>query len=404
MELTRKQEEGLKIAIQRFNNGDRYTCISGYAGTGKSTLVKFIIDALPGIRPDEDVKYVAYTGKAANILKNKGCPGATTAHKLLYSARMLPSGRYSFTPKNILDDNPSVIVVDEVSMLPKKMWDLLCTHNVYILACGDPEQLPPIADENGEDPNNHVLDNPHIFLDEIMRQAAESEIIRFSMHIREGKPLYEYHCDEQEVKFVTKVDCSSDVFMWGDQVLCATNNTANNINKQMRAYLGRFGNPQIGDKVINRHNEWEFLSNKENPLTNGVIGNIVNNVQLVNKEYPSWIRGVYGSTFSIPVYTFDMTGDEDDEIFQYIMIDAEMINGRPESLSGREKFKIINRLKDMAPFSFTYGYGITVWKAQGSEWDKVVLMNEGWPTDRELHRRYLYTGITRARNKLVVVV
>ena len=66
--------------------------------------------------------------------------------------------------------------------------------------------------------------------------------------------------------------------------------------------------------------------------------------------------------------------------------------------------KFVNRLKDAVPFSFTYGYGITVWKAQGSEWDKVVLMNEGWPTDKELHRRYLYTGITRAKNKLVVVI
>ena len=86
------------------------------------------------------------------------------------------------------------------------------------------------------------------------------------------------------------------------------------------------------------------------------------------------------------------------------MVDAEMINCRPESLAGREKYKIVNRLKDAVPFSFTYGYGITVWKAQGSEWDKVVLMNEGWPTDKELHRRYLYTGITRAKNKLVVVI
>jgi hypothetical protein len=54
-------------------------------------------------------------------------------------------------------------------MLPKKMWDLMCSHNFYILACGDPEQLPPVPDGSGEDPNNHVLDHPHIFLYEIMR-------------------------------------------------------------------------------------------------------------------------------------------------------------------------------------------------------------------------------------------
>ena len=71
------------------------------AGTGKSTLVKFIISALPNIVPETDVKYVAYTGKAANVLKNKGCPGATTAHKLLYEARMMPNGKYQFFPRNI---------------------------------------------------------------------------------------------------------------------------------------------------------------------------------------------------------------------------------------------------------------------------------------------------------------
>ena len=69
-------------------------------------------------------------------------------------------------------------------MLPTDMWNLLLSHHIYILACGDPEQLPPI---NPKD-NNHVLDNPHVFLDEIMRQAQESEIIRLSMHVREGHP------------------------------------------------------------------------------------------------------------------------------------------------------------------------------------------------------------------------
>ena len=76
MELTAKQEEALKIAVVRYQIGMPYTVIAGYAGSGKSTLVKFIISALN--IPDEKVAYVAYTGKAANVLKNKGCPNATT--------------------------------------------------------------------------------------------------------------------------------------------------------------------------------------------------------------------------------------------------------------------------------------------------------------------------------------
>lgn len=87
----------------------------------------------------DKVCYVAYTGKAASVLKQKGCENAITAHKLLYSARPTSDGTYIFIPKDSLDENYKVIVVDEISMLPKTMWDLLLKHRVYILAMGDPE-------------------------------------------------------------------------------------------------------------------------------------------------------------------------------------------------------------------------------------------------------------------------
>ena len=90
------------------------------AGTGKSTLIKFIIDAL-NIDPN-DVVYVAYTGKAANVLKNKGCQNAITAHKLLYYARLLPNGKYQYTPRPTLENKPAIVVVDEISMLPLDLW------------------------------------------------------------------------------------------------------------------------------------------------------------------------------------------------------------------------------------------------------------------------------------------
>ena len=403
MELTKKQQEGLKIAIERYKNHEKFTVISGYAGTGKSTLVKFIVEALPDIEPELDVKYVAYTGKAANVLKNKGCPGATTAHKLIYEARMMPDGKYSFFPRQELEGHPLVIIVDEVSMLPKKMWDRLCSYNVYIIACGDPAQLPPVADK-GEDPDNHVLDHPHIFLDEIMRQAAESEIIRLSMHVREGKSLSLYQAENKEIMMIPKGELTNDMLLWADEVLCSTNGTCGRLNNRMRQAKGLFGDPQVGDKIINRHNEWEFLSNKQNPLTNGIIGTVVGNNYKQDIYYPGWIRKE-DHNFSIPVYWCDMAGDEEGEIFSGVMMDYEMINGREESLNGREKY-LINRskIKSFIPFTCTYGYAITTWKAQGSQWDKVLLMDEGWPYEPELRQKFLYTSITRAANKLVIIV
>lgn len=106
------------------------------AGTGKSTLIKFVIAAL-NLKP-EKVCYATFTGKAAQVLKQKGCPNPITAHKLLYRAAPLPNGSYLFKPKDMLDENYDLIVIDEVSMLPKSMWDLLLTHNVHVIACGDP--------------------------------------------------------------------------------------------------------------------------------------------------------------------------------------------------------------------------------------------------------------------------
>lgn len=136
MILTAKQEEGLKIAVERYRAREPYTIISGYAGSGKSTLIKFIISALN--LPEERVAYVAYTGKAANVLKQKGCPNATTAHKLLYYANKTPNGGFVFRPKPTLEIPYKLIVVDEVSMLPRDMWNLLLSHHIYVLACGDP--------------------------------------------------------------------------------------------------------------------------------------------------------------------------------------------------------------------------------------------------------------------------
>lgn len=399
MELTKKQEEGLKIALERWRNKEKYTVISGYAGTGKSTLIKFIIAAM-NLYPNE-VRYVAYTGKAANVLKNKGCPGATTAHKLIYHAKLMPNGKYFFTPKKPfeMEREIKVVVVDEVSMLPKKMWDLLCDYNFYILACGDPEQLPPVPDGK-EDPNNHILDHPHIFLDEIMRQAQESEIIRLSMHIREGKPLMTFPVQNEQVMIFDKRDLTSDMLLWADQVLCATNRNKIALNQQMRQAYGFLPEVQIGDKIINTHNEWEICSNLENPLTNGVIGKI-KQIEQQDWEYPYWIRN---EKLVVPVLMATISGDEEGEEFIMLPFDyTEIMTGQP-SLSGKEEYTIMKRLEMAVPLHANFGYAITVWKAQGSEWGKVLLFQEpGWPKQPDERRRYMYTGITRAVDKLVVV-
>ena len=258
--------------------------------------------------------------------------------------------------------------------------------------------MPAISDGK-EDPNNHVLDNPHIFLDEIMRQAQESEIIRLSMHIREGKPLLTFPCQNEQVMIVNKKDLDSSMLLWADQVLCATNRTKNSLNQQMRQAYNFLPEPQIGDKIINTHNEWDICSNLENPLTNGVIGKI-KQFELQDWDYPYWIRN---EKLSVPILVATISGDEENEEFTMLPFDYnEIMTGQP-SLTGKEEYTIIKRLKMAVPLHASFGYAITTWKAQGSEWSKVLLFNEGWPKESKLKQQYLYTGCTRAESRLVVI-
>ena len=240
MELTEKQKKGLDIAVQRYFDGERYTIISGYAGTGKSTLVKFIISAL---NADEDeVVYTSFTGKATQVLSKKGNKNTSTLHKLLFTSHPRPDGTFVRIPVPSIPYR--IVVVDEISMVPNSLMTRLMSYNVYIIGLGDPFQLPPV--DKNED--NHLLDNPHIFLDEIMRQAAESEIIKLTMDIRAGKPLELFK--GKEVQVLSKSELNTGMLMWADQIICATNATRTSINNQMRDLLGRGDQPEDGDKVI----------------------------------------------------------------------------------------------------------------------------------------------------------
>jgi exodeoxyribonuclease-5 len=113
-----------------------------------------------------------------------------------------------------------------------------------LFVCGDPGQLPPI----NKNEDNHLLDIPHIFLDEIMRQEEQSEIIKLTMDIRAGKPLN--HFIGKEVQILDKDELTTGMLMWADQIICSTNATRIALNKQMRTLLGRGDNPEDGDKVI----------------------------------------------------------------------------------------------------------------------------------------------------------
>ncbi len=390
MILTLKQEQGLKECIERYKNGEKYCVISGYAGAGKSTLVKVIIDNLPGINPVEDVVYACYTGKAAQVLLKKGNKNVITLHKLLYESIPKPDGTFFRVPRDEIDY--SVVVVDEVSMAPRTLMELLFKHDCFIICLGDPFQLPPID----KDQDNGLLTHPHVFLDEIMRQALDSNIIRLSMKIRNQDKI-EYGKDSDAIVMPYE-KLSTGVLTWGDQILVGTNKVRININQTLRNMQGRGPEPEEGDKVICLRNYWDNLADNDDPLVNGTVGYISNLYTSYNKIPP------YCGGQTIPVLYADFISDSDADFGTLNMDKHQIITGE-RSLDARTIFKLNSRrpTQHLVPMEFTYAYAITTHKAQGSEWDKVVVLEEGFPFAREEHARWLYTAVTRASEQLVLV-
>lgn len=393
MVLTNKQEQGLRTCIEKYNNGEKHCVISGYAGAGKSTLVKFIVQNLPGIDPEEDVVYACFTGKAAQVLLKKGNKNVMTLHKLLYESIPKPDGTFFRKPKPSIDYK--VVIVDEVSMAPRTLMELLFSHNVFIIALGDPFQLPPV-DKNQD---NGLLNNPDIFLDEIMRQALDSEIIRLSMQVRHRDPI-SYSAGSDAI-VMPKTDLNTGVLKWADQILVGTNATRVAINNQMRNLMG-FKKGVIGERerLTCLRNYWDNYSDTDAPLINGTMGYLSNSYETYYRIPPS----IKKSNNTIPIISGNFISEDGDN-FGLLNMDKNYILIGEGSLTQKEKYILGKNIKyqNLIPYEFTYGYAITTHRAQGSEWSKVLVIEENFPFNREEHARWLYTACTRASSKLVLV-
>lgn len=272
-------------------------------------------------------------------------------------------------------------------MLPKPLWDLLLSHKIYVLALGDPGQLPPIGEGNG------ALDKPHIFLDEIMRQSQESEIIRLTLAIREGKVLTPYQGNE--VQIINQKDVVSGMYLWADQILAGKNITRRNINHLVRQYKYGVDVPDFpveDDKLICLRNYWDLLNECGDVLVNGSMG-YLNNINISNHP----ILGKDLIFDFIPDYCINEDYDSAPFDFVFRKIDADyglITTGEPFNNNNM-------RRRFMPPKQFDYGYCITTHKSQGSEYDKVLVFEECLRKDE--HSKWLYTAATRAKNKLVIV-
>src|SRR4029079_749515 len=334
----------------------------GYAGTGKTTLVKHIAEGVDG-----KVLFAAFTGKAACVMRSKGCHSASTIHSLIYRARESGEETPSF---DLWNDAPAskakLIIIDECSMVDAELARDLMSFGVPLLVLGDPAQLPPIAG------GGFFTDaEPDAMLTEVHRQAQDDPIVRLSMQVREGQRLLPGAYGLTSV--VTKDAFDPQRALETDQILVGRNNTRRAYNQRMRERRGLDDPlPLAGDKLVCLRN------NRKKGLFNGGLWNVA--------QRPTTRR---------QILKLRLTPDDG------YAGKGVKVSVRPECFTGKIEYRDWPARKKYDEFDF--GYVLTVHKAQGSQWDDVVLFDESFafPDNRE---RWLYTGITRAAKRLTVVV
>src|SRR5215470_7322284 len=212
----------------------------GYVGTGKTTLARHLAEGVDG-----DVVFGAFTGKAALVMRRKGCVDASTIHSLIYRARDSGEETPSF---ELWDESPaakaSLIVIDECSMVDAELGRDLLSFGVPVLVLGDPAQLPPI--QGG---GFFTAAEPDAMLTEVHRQAQDDPIVRLSMDVRDGKSLAPGTYGLSEV--VRRDDLDPQRVLDADQILVGRNATRRAYNTRMRERRG-FAEPlpSAGDKLV----------------------------------------------------------------------------------------------------------------------------------------------------------
>lgn len=405
-----QQEMGLDRAGRWLRSGTSPVFhMFGYAGTGKTTLAKHIASQVNGT-----VLYGAFTGKASYVLRTKGCAGASTIHSMIYIskdrgttsvalikkelddkiAELISLGlsheaienhndiirlRFNYKRESDVTDQPlfrlnhespvkdaDLIIIDECSMVDNEMGADLLSFGTPVLVLGDPAQLPPVFGEG-----YFTKDvQPDVMLTEIHRQAAENPIIRMATDVRNGKDLAVGDWGNNCHVYPEGTKLSEEETLSFDQILVGKNKTRFSVNSKIRKMRGCVdGFPVVGDRLVCLKNY------KEEGLLNGQILEV------------SEVDGVMDQKVQMSVTA------EDDDFSVQISAHEHYFLGTDERLGFYEKKEAM--LMD-------YGYGLTVHKSQGSQWDKVMLLDEGYCFRKDKHK-WRYTGITRAAENLSVI-
>ena len=373
MKWSGEQDAALKAVSRWLKAPDRQVFrLFGYAGTGKTTLARHFAESVDG-----EVLFAAFTGKAAQVMRARGADNARTIHSLIYRPRGEEASEETGEVSPLFSlsrSSPvakaSLVVVDECSMVDEELGRDLLSFGTPVLVLGDPGQLPPISG------GGYFTDaEPDALLTEVHRQARDNPIIALAMDVRAGTKLDHGRYGDSSV--ISRDDIDSERVLEADQVLVGTNRTRRRYNhrlRQLKGFTGRI--PAAGDKLVCLRNDTK----------KGLLNGSLWQVQLSS---PSKRKTKIGYAINMVVKS------EDDGPFGD---SAKVKVARAAFEEDGEIPWTIRRNFD----EFDYGYALTVHKAQGSQWDDVVLFDESYAF-KEHRERWLYTAITRAAERITIV-
>ncbi len=410
--LTPDQEEAAELIEEWFYHfNTQFFVLCGYAGTGKTFLVDHVVRRL-GLVPGESAVFVAPTGKAASVLIRSGTP-ASTVHSLIYTreedievnedGEVISERFLRFVRKEKLSSDIRLIVVDETSMVSDDVLRDLFSFGIKCLFCGDPAQLPPVGGTNS------LLTMPVITLTQIVRQEEGNPIVRMAEQVRKGEMLeYGKYGDAAAVVSSRRIspEMRKKLLLEADQVIVGTNRMRALINREVRTLRGippETVLPVDGEKLVCTLNDWSKPLDKKGDfhLVNGIIGACYN----VREQEDGLGQLDFRADFlSEAIYDlpFDAGVFKEGKYYHNYGAKACLLeNGKlvhEDNLSALRQLRV---KREDTVCRFEFAYAVTCHKAQGSEYDNVVVFDES--RCFENGDSWLYTAITRAKKKLVIV-
>jgi len=371
---TEKQKEAIVQALV-----EPIVIITGGPGTGKSTIIRAIIEALMELEPSELVSeriaLLAPTGRAAKRLNEVCRFPAQTIHRFLgYEG----NGIFKFGPEAKTDAR--VVIVDEFSMVDLNLAARLFSsleNGVKLILIGDVDQLSSV--EPGEVLADMIASKEitTVRLDRIHRQSSDSTIISLAHAVNRGYVGEDILVKQEDRNFIRLDDSSilPGILKTVEQAVLKGMNLVRDIQVLVPMYKGDIGIEAINKKLQERFNPGDGTEIKHLNRAFRVNDKVI---QLVNRSEKGVMNGDIG-------YVLSLNREDDDFTGLTVMFDFGPVDYN------------IDELEDLA-----HAYAISIHKSQGSEYD-LVIVPFSYKYYVMLKRKLIYTAITRAKKYLVML-